>query len=47
MKVEVAVLGCPSIIVLTVSVDVKKHDKNKKKKKKQVSMLSLICKHDI
>ena len=31
MKVEVAVLGSPSVIVLMVSVDVKQHLKKKKK----------------
>ena len=31
MKVEVAVLGFPSLIVLMVSVDVKQHLKRKKK----------------
>ena len=35
MKVEVAVLGSPSLIVRTVSVDVKQHFKKKKKKKKK------------
>ena len=30
MKVEVAVLGSPSLIVLTVSVDVKQHLKKKR-----------------
>ena len=29
MKVEVAVLSCPSLIVLMVSVDVKQHLKKK------------------
>ena len=32
MKVEVAVVGSPSVIVLMVSVDVKQHVKKKKKK---------------
>ena len=32
VKVEVAVLGCPSLIVLMVSVDIKQHLKKKKKK---------------
>ena len=32
MKVEVAVLGSPSLIVRTVSVDVKQHFKKKRKK---------------
>ena len=32
MKVEVAVLGFPSLIVRTVSVDVKQHFKKKRKK---------------
>ena len=31
VKVEVAVLGSPSLIVRTVSVDVKQHLKKKKK----------------
>ena len=31
VKVEVAVLGSPSVIVLMVSVDVKQHLKKKKK----------------
>ena len=35
VKVEVAVLGSPSLIVRTVSVDVKQHFKKKKKKKKK------------
>ena len=35
MKVEVDVLGSPSLIVRTVSVDVKQHLKKKKKKKKK------------
>ena len=34
MKVEVAILGSPSLIVRTVSVDVEQHFKKKKKKKK-------------
>ena len=34
VKVEVAVVGSPSVIVLMVSVDVKQHVKKKKKKKK-------------
>ena len=34
MKVEMAVLGSPSLIVRTASVDVKQHLKKKKKKKK-------------
>ena len=34
MKVEVDVLGSPSLTVPTVSVDVKQHLKKKKKKKK-------------
>ena len=32
MKVEVDVLGSPSLIVCTVSVDIKQHEKKKKKK---------------
>ena len=35
MKVEVAVLGSPSLIVLMVSVNVKQHKKKKKKKKRR------------
>ena len=34
VKVEVAVLGSPSLIIPTVYVDVKQHLKKKKKKKK-------------
>ena len=32
MKVEVAVLGSPSLISLTVSVDVKRHHRNEMKR---------------
>ena len=39
MEVEVDVLGSPSLIVRTVSVDVKQHFK--KKKKKQMSLMRL------
>ena len=35
MKVEVAVLGSTSLIVRTVSVDVKQHSKKKKKKSRR------------
>ena len=36
MKVEVAILGSPSLIVRTVSVDVEQHFKKKKKKKTEL-----------
>ena len=35
MKVEVAVLGSPSLIVLMVSVDVKQYFEEEEKEKKQ------------
>ena len=41
MKVEVAVLGPPSLISLVVSVDVKQHWKKRKKKEKKGGLWSL------
>ena len=44
MKIEVAVLGSPSLIVLMVSVDVKQHLKKPKKiKKKKKKILPRIA----
>ena len=45
MKVEVAVLGSPSLILLMVSVDVKQHlkkPKTMKKKKKSIACGGLV-----
>ena len=43
MKIEVAVLGSPSLIVLMVSVDVKQHLKKPKKIKKKKKILPRIA----
>ena len=47
MKVEVAVLDSPSLIVRTVSVDVEQHFKKKKKKKKKKTELRSCVKVEV